>query len=167
MSDDLTFTLEESTGSGEYDLIPDGTVVPAKVVKVAKEKTNMTDEVTGEKVEQIVFSFALLTDDYGENRRVFGRTSTKFTTHPNCKLHAWVLELMAANELPAGFKLNLQDLVGNECRVAVEVNTWEDKKQDPDPETGKYPEKSNNKVTDVIRAANTGVATASFLEEPF
>ena len=161
---DTTFVLEESTGV-EYELIPDGTIVPAKVVEVKRETTKMKDQVTGDPVEQIVFKFALLTDDYGEGKVVWGRTSTKFSTHENCRLHAWVLEIMGVNELPAGFRLDLQDLVGNECRVSVEVNTWEDKKAGPDPETGEIRYKSNNRAKDVIRSRAS--AKPNYDEEPF
>lgn len=168
MSDDEIFVLEESTAT-EFTLIPDETVLEAKVAEVKIETTKMKDQVTGEPVKQVVFKFAILDEpfnqtDEGQQRFIWGRTSTKFSTHENCRLHAWVLEIMAVDELPAGFKLNLQDLVGNQCRVVAEVNTWDDKKKDPD-ENGEYPKKSNNRVKELLRSR--AVAQPSFSEEPF
>lgn len=161
MTDDLTLTLTESD-SREYELIPHGTIIDAKVSKVEKVTTGMKND-DGSAVEQIAFTFRLLDDSYGEERNSWGRTSTKFSTHEKCRLYAWVLELMGVDELPPGFKLRLGDLVGNECRVRIEVNEWDDKKADPDPETGEYPKKQNNRVSDVIRSKNV----SERYEEPF
>lgn len=170
MSDDEIFVLEESKPLEEYTLIPDETVLEAKVAEVKIETTKMKDQSTGEPVKQVVFKFAILDEpfnatDEGTQRYIWGRTSTKFSTHENCRLHAWVLEIMAVDELPPGFKLNLQDLVGNQCRVVAEVNTWEDKKKDPDPVTGEYPTKSNNRVKELLRSR--AASQPSFAEEPF
>lgn len=159
-----TFTLEESTGE-EYELIPDGTIVEAKVAKVQVVTTKMIDEVTNEPVKQVEFTFLILDEPYVD-RKAWGRTSMKFTTHENCRLRAWVTEIMAVNSLPTGFRLDLDALVGNQCRIVLEVNTWEDKKAGPDPLTGEPRYKSNNRVREVVRSRNAGTSYNP-ADEPF
>lgn len=145
------YTLEESTGE-DYTLIPEDTILGVKVTKVETVTTKMTDEITGEPVKQVEFTFVVTDDGDYQSRKVWGKTSTKFTTHEKCRLRAWTQEILAVDELPPGFKLDTDGLVGNSCRVVVGVNTWEDKKAGPDPLTGAAQYKSNNKVKDVIRA---------------
>lgn len=160
-----TFTLEESTGE-DFELIPEDTILEAKVLKIQTVTTKMTDEHTGEPVKQVEFTFGILDEPYAAaNRKAWGRTSTKFTTHENCRLRAWVTEIMAVNELPTGFRLDTDALVGNQCRIVLEVNTWEDKKAGPDPVTGQPRYKSNNRVKEVIRSRAAGRPAHD--EEPF
>jgi hypothetical protein len=151
------FILEESK-SGEYELIPEDTILEAKITSAKVITTKMIDEGTGEPVKQVEFIFVVQDEGDYQGRKLYGKTSTKFTSHEKCRLHAWVLEIMAIDELPIGFKLSLPALVGNLCRIVVTVNEWEDKK------TGE--KKSNNPVKDVIRSrsASRKVAPA---EEPF
>lgn len=169
-----TFTLEESTGD-EYALIPDGTVLEAKVGSAKVVTTKMVDEETGDPVKQVEFTFIVqdetCPDEQGNDmpvkgRKAWGRTSTKFTTHENCRLRAWVTEIMAVNELQSGFRLDLEALEGSLCRIVVEVNTWEDKKAGPDPDTGETRYKSNNRVKEVIRS-RTAKTSYNPAEEPF
>lgn len=159
-----TYTLEESTGE-EYEIIPEGTIVEAKVTKIQTVTTKMTDENTGEPVKQVEFTFVIQDEPYVD-RKAWGRTSTKFTTHENCRLRAWVTEIMAVNQLPTGFRLDTDALVGNQCRIVLEVNTWEDKKAGPDPLTGETRYKSNNRVKEVIRSRSAKAAYDP-AEEPF
>lgn len=149
-----TFTLEETSGE-EYEIIPEDTILEAEVGKVQTVTTKMLDEQTGEPVKQVEFTF-LIKDEPYVSRKAWGRTSTKFTTHENCKLRAWVTEIMAVDNLPTGFRLDTDALVGQRCRIVMEVNSWEDKK------TGQT--KSNNRVKEVIRSRSAGT---SFNEEPF
>lgn len=148
------FVLEESVEQ-EYELIPEDTILEAKVTKVQVVTTKMTDENTGEPVKQVEFTFVIQDEPY-KDRKAWGRTSTKFTTHEKCRLRAWVNEIMAVDALPTGFKLDLQGLVGSRCRIVMEVNSWEDKKtQEP---------KANNRVKEVIRSRSSRPAAP---EEPF
>lgn len=151
------YVLEESV-AGEYELIPEDTILEAKIVSVKTVTTKMTDQVTGEPVKQVEWIFVVKDDGPFYERKLYGKTSTKFVTHEKCRLHAWVLEVMAVDELPPGFKLSLSALVDNACRVVVSVNTWTDKKTDE--------EKSNNLVKDVIRSRSATRKVARD-EEPF
>lgn len=149
-----TFTLEESP-EGEYEIIPEDTILEAEVGKVQTVPTKMIDEQTGEPVKQVEFTFIIKDEPY-VGRKAWGRTSTKFTTHENCKLRGWVTEILAVDALPTGFRLDTDALVGSRARIVLEVNSWEDKKSG---ET-----KSNNRVKEVIRSRSASKATA---EEPF
>lgn len=159
-----TYVLEESSNE-EYELIPEDTVLEAKVTKVEEVTTKMTDEHTGEPVKQVKFTFAIEDEPYkSAGRLAWGRTSTKFTTHEKCRLRAWTTEIMGVDTLPTGFRLSLPALVGNYCRIVMSVREWEDKKAGPDPETGQPRYRQSNDVKEVIRSRNVRPAAA---DEPF
>lgn len=171
-----TLVLEESTGSEDFELIPEDTILEAKVTKIAKETTKMIDETTGDPVQQYVFTFAILDSPYVEQKRLaWGRTSLKFSTHEKCRLYNWVLEIMAINELQPKFRLDLDNLLGLQCRIVMGVRSWDDKKAKQNDDgtyvatgTTEPPVKSSNYVKEVARsrtARSTAVAQAE--EEPF
>ncbi len=150
------FVLEEPK-SQEYELIPEDTILEAKIASAKVVTTKMTDQVTGEPIKQVEFVFVVQDEGDYKDRQLWGKTSTKFVSHEKCRLHAWVLEIMAVNELPNGFKLSLPALVGNLCRVVVGVNEWEDKNGE---------KRTNNPVKDVIRSRSATRKVAAD-EEPF
>lgn len=176
----MEFTLEEAVELPPIAAFDDGTILDAVVSKVSVEDAPWkTDSGIPDKQVSFVFElpgYEVPGRDGGTfTRRVFGNTSTVFSTSSKCKLRAWVTEIMAVDELPAGYRLELENLVGNPCRVLVEKNTWEDKKAPIQPD-GTRPWKEGNRVTDVLRAGGEAPATRQFdapkrsdwdTEEPF
>lgn len=179
-----TFTLEESPEIPDLPAFETGTILDA-VVQSVKVKDAPWKNDDGSQGQQVEFVFDLpgytFTGSDGKEltRRAFGRTSTTFTNSSKCKLRAWVQEIMGADELPPGYRLELENLIGNPCKVVLEKNEWEDKKS-PMRQDGTYPIKQGNRVTDVLRegskivgadvdaskfAARTTVS--DFGEEPF
>lgn len=146
-----TFTLEEQEGTEggdgkkEFPLIPDGTIVNAEVLSITKKPMPYKDEKTGEFVVRVEWEFKIV-DDPEYSGRLWGNTSTKFTTHPDCRMRAWVSEILGADVLPKDFRFNTDTLVGQKCRVVVEVYEFFDKK--------KNAQQFRNRVQDVIRKQN-------------
>lgn len=161
-----TLVLEEAKEFKEYELLPEDTILEAKITSAKKVTTKMIDEDTGEPVVQVEFVFLAQDEPYkSENRKFWGKTSTKFSAHEKCRLYSWTKEIMSVNELKTGFVLDLDALVGNHCRIVLDVNTWDDKKQtNPD---GTPVKRSNNPVKEVIRSRNTGPSVGYDESEPF
>jgi len=144
----------------EFDIIPDDTILGAVVVKSEKAVKPYKDD-DGNPIIKVEFSFKVTDEGEYRNRRVWGETPTTFTTHPDCKLRAWVQEALAVAELPKDFTFNLADLNDQPVRVVVGVRSWTDKS------TGNLQER--NYVKDVIRDRDHAEAVASAVpeEEPF
>lgn len=152
-----SFTLEESDFAG---YLPDDTIVRAKVATVKLQEKPYTDD-DGNKVTKVVFKFKINEPD-GEyenwdGQDVYGETSTKFVDHPDCKLRSWAQAILA-QEFPVKFRLDTDVLEGEECRIVLELNEWEDKKT--------AQQKQNNRVKDVMPARGRTMATTAG-EEPF
>jgi hypothetical protein len=75
------FELEESDFAG---YIEDGEVYRATVRNVRVREGKFVDDRTGEKPNRVEFVFKLISDDEHDGQDVWGDTSTKFNTHPNC-----------------------------------------------------------------------------------
>lgn len=175
MSEDV-LVLKESTSKdfGEKPLLDEPTVVEAKVVSAKRQNHKFFKDDDGRPQQEILFTFEILDEGYeneeGEPRREWGSTSTTFSSHEKCKLRNWVKEILAVNDLPVGFKLRvdekgyLPDVAGGKCRIVLGVDSWEDKKADPDAD-GKYPLRHRQVVRDVMRSRSA--ATPAIAEEPF
>lgn len=175
-----SFTLEEAP---EFDIViyDEDTELEAVLEKASVQTTKMTND-DGSPVKRVEFVFSLQGEDNQfidregkpRQRRVYGSTSTTFSNSPNCRLRAWVTELMAANELPVGFQLDLDDLRDMPVRVILERVTYEDKKAPLDAD-GNRPTKTINKVKDLRRvatgsavpAAASSAPSVSSYDEPF
>jgi len=150
------FVLAPSTDLPEIEPFPDGSELAAEVVKVEVKTAPFTDD-EGNPVKQVEFVFELPgytipgKDGGTFTRRVYGKTSTTFSLSDRCRLKAWVQEIMSVDELPVGYSLELDDLVGNPCRVILKLKTYDDKKSPVLPD-GTYRKRSINEVTDVLRA---------------
>lgn len=75
------FELEESDFAG---YIEDGEVYRATVRNVRIKEGRFVDERTNEKPNRVEFVFKLISDDEHDGQDLWGDTSTKFNTHPNC-----------------------------------------------------------------------------------
>lgn len=159
------FTLEEATELPEIPAFDDGSVLDAEVVSCKLVEAPFKDD-EGNPVKQVEFVFELPghtvpgSDGGTFTRRVYGNTPTTFSTSSKCKLRAWVTEIMSVDELPTGYRLELENLIGNPCKVILKKNSWEDKKA-PIRADGTYPIKEGNRVTDVIRASSSIGITAT------
>ena len=119
-----SFTLEESEVP-EFEVIPEGTIHPATIVSVEERETpwliDDNDPSLGKK-HQVSFRFQISEGEH-KGRTLFGNTPTTFTNHPDCKLRAWVQEILGQNGLPVGFNLDLEELVDLPVKVAVAHRT--------------------------------------------
>lgn len=131
------FTLEESvppsdTPDGEkkeYKVIPAGKYL-AEILDVEVRDgffwVDVEDHSKG-KQKKVNFKFAVDEDGEWKNWKVFGDTPTTFNNHENCKLRRWVEEIFAYDDLPAGFKLDTSDLIGQPVYMIVAHKTYNDK----------------------------------------
>lgn len=120
----MAFTLEESEVP-EFEVIPEGTVLPVTIVTCEDRETpwdiDENDPSLGKK-HQVSFRFSVSEGEF-QGRTLFGNTPTTFTNHPDCKLRAWVMEILGQNSLPVGFNLELEELVDLPVKVAVAHRT--------------------------------------------
>lgn len=151
------FVLEESDPTDEktYPVIDEGTILEAEITKVQKIVKPFKDD-DGNPVVRVEFSFKIVDEKY-TGKFLWGETPTTFTTHPDCKMRAWVQEILAVNELAKDFKFDTDSIVGSRCRVVVGLREWADKT------TGEI--KQRNFVSDVIRSREA-IANSAFVE-PF
>jgi hypothetical protein len=142
------FTLEESTYAGP---IPEDGIFEAQCVSVTEITEKFTDKETGKPVVRMEFKFVIQDEGDWESTPVWGKTSKVFNEHENCKLKNWAEEILAT-ELPVGFNLNTDDLVGNFCRVVIGQREYE-----KNAET-----KIANYVKDVLRSRSAVETTTDF-----
>ena len=106
----------ENAEKSAWTPIEDNTVLVAELIEVKHVTKNFKDE-SGKNVEKMQFTFRVEDGEF-VNRRVRGETSTFFTNHKNCKMRVWVEELLAS-EIPVGFRLDTDALVGLKARILV------------------------------------------------
>ena len=151
------FELEESNYTGP---IPEDEVLKASIVGI-KVVTKPFKDDDGEDVKRVEFAFVV--NDPGsqwDGQKLWGDTPTRFNDHPDCRLRAWAQEALGGSELPKGFKLDTDQLVGSQVRVVVAQKTY----------TKDGQEKVRNYVKDLLRGSGGG-ATSTFAalddDEPF
>lgn len=150
-----TFVLEERE-EGSFSVIPADTILEAEIESVKKIVKPFTDD-NGDPVRRVEFAFRIIDDNF-HGRKVWGDTPTTFTTHPDCKLRAWVQEALAVSELPKSFTFNTDSLQGEKVRVVVGVREWV-----KDGET-----QQRNFVTDVLRSRDANsLPVNEFSDDPF
>ena len=133
-----TFELEEG------GLIEEDQILEAEVVSIEQKKMPFQNKETGADVFNLEFKFLIdEPDNPHDGSNLWGKTGTKFTSHPDCKLKNWAQEILVA-DLEVGYVLDTDILIGHKCRVVVGIQRWEDKATS---ET-----RSKNIVKDVIRS---------------
>ena len=147
-----TFELEESDFAG---IIEEDSILEAEVVSVEKKKMPFQDKETGADVFNMEWKFLVdEPDSPHDGANIWGKTSIKFNTHPDCKLKNWSQEVLAA-EFDPKFVLDTDMIVGEKCRIVVGIERWNDKKTDEPRE--------KNVVKDVIRSrTKMGAEDAAF-----
>lgn len=153
-----TFTLQEPSGSNDgekrvYTLIPDDVELEAEVKKIEAKTKPFTDD-DGNPVVKLEWTFKIIGGEH-DGRQIWGETGSKFVKHADCKLYAWSAEVFGA-ELPDGFTLDTDNLIGEQCRIVTGHRTYT-KKGDTEPTTV-------NNVSQVKRRKTQGAAG---FEDPF
>lgn len=126
-----TLVLEEAP---VFEIIPEGTILSTVVEKAEVKDSffwNDKEDHSKGKQQEVAFTFKVTEDGEYLDRKIFGRTSTAFTTHDNCKLRRWVEEIFAFIDLPVGFEFNTDNLQDQPVQVVVGLNKYTDKKGDP------------------------------------
>ena len=90
--------------------------------------------------------------------KVSGETSTNFTNHPNCRMRAWVQEILAV-ELPSGFRFQPEAVKGSNVRVVVSKKVK--------PRRDGQGDWIENSVSDVWRQKPTGGSDDKYETEIF
>lgn len=151
------FELEESNYTGP---IPEDEILRAQITGIKVVTKPFKDE-NNEEIKRVEFAFVVTqSGSQYDGQKIWGDTPTRFNDHPDCRLRAWAQEALGGGELPKGFKLDTDALVGNEVRIVVAQKKYEKDGQD----------KVRNYVKDLLRAPNSnGSSTFSSLddEEPF
>jgi hypothetical protein len=147
------FVLEDSTYAGPID---EDEILPARVVGVKIVTKPFKDE-DGNEIQRVEFAFVVEAPGSPyDGQRLWGDTSTTFSNNANCKLFAWSQEMLGM-ELPSGYKLDTDLLVGQDCRVVVGRKEYE--------KDGK--QQVRNFVKDTIRAGAGSPGPVATDEEPF
>jgi len=116
-----SFTMTEQEAP-EFEVIPPNTVLETTVEEVnVKESPFLIDEndPSKGKKQQVSFKFKVNEEGDYQNRVLWGNTPTTFTTHPDCKLRAWVGEILGLDEIGADFTFDTDHLVGLTVKVVV------------------------------------------------
>lgn len=147
----LVFELEESDFAG---YVEDGEIYNARLAQTnLKERTFRSEP---EPVKRVGWKFIIESDDSHDGQAIWGETSTKFVAHPECKLKSWS-EALLGQELPAGYRLDLDTLLDRRCRVIVGKRDYE-----KDGET-----RYTNFIREVHPSREAAAAMAAVNEETF
>lgn len=118
----MGYTLEESTGSEDRTPIPGDTTMEAVVAEVKEQDSRWLvddDDPSKGKKREISFRFAITEEGEFNDRWVWGSTPPWFNDSPKCKFRIWVQEILGVDELPVGFNVELDDLVGAPVRIHI------------------------------------------------
>lgn len=91
-----------------------------------EERTVRTGDKAGEKYERLIWKFIVTDEGDFEDKPIRGDTSTAFNNHPDCKFRNWAMALLGG-ELPVGFELDTEALVGMRGRLIIGRRDYEDK----------------------------------------
>jgi hypothetical protein len=135
-----SFTLVENENV-EFEVIPANTVLEATLEEVIVKDSfwdiDESDPSKGKK-KQVSFKFKVSEEGEYKNRVLWGNTPTTFTTHPDCKLRVWVMEILGQDDLAADFTFDTEHLEG--LPVKIVVGNREGKHQDGSPKRSDYAE---------------------------
>lgn len=129
----MELTVQEagsSDNSSKYDP-PEGVnikgkVVRAKILDIKEKETPFwiddEDHSKGKKM-QFNFRFECLDEIKGWPESVgkwfWGSTGTVLSRHPNCHLYQWVCAIAQVDEIEAGYKVDMTDLIDLECNILL------------------------------------------------
>lgn len=119
--------LKTQESSGEFELIPEGTIVPARLENVEAHSFDWN----GEKINKLKWHFTITEQGEWFGKTVQGSTSTAFTSHPNCKAYNWAVAI-AGKQYKDGEELDTDDLLGMPSQIIIkhrddsQGRTWMD-----------------------------------------
>lgn len=123
-----SYELEESNYAGP---IEKDEVFEAEVTRIKEVKEPYQDKQTGADVYKVEFQFVIQDEGPHDGSTLYGKTGTKFNTHPDCKLRNWSAAILNS-ELPTGYVLDTDTLIGQRCRVIIGAREYQDKKTGED-----------------------------------
>lgn len=100
--------------TGDFDLIPEGTIVPARLENVEAHSF----DYQGEKIHKLKWFFTIIEEGEWFGKTVQGQTSTAFTSHPNCKAYNWAVAI-SGKQYQDGDELDTDDILGMPCQVII------------------------------------------------
>lgn len=148
----IVLELEESEFAGWID---DGARYAATVVGIRLREKPFKDDA-GQPIKKIEFAFKLISDDGQDGRDIWGETSTRFNSHPECRLKNWA-EAILGMKLPPHYRLDTDQLLDRHCFVVVGRKEWTNKD-------------GEDKVRNFVRDVQPTTANAKALaeaDEPF
>lgn len=148
----LIFELEESEFAG---YIEDGARYAATVASIKKKEKPFKDD-NGQPVVRVEFHFKLIADDGHDGQDIWGDTSTRFNSHPECRLKQWS-EAILGMRLAPHFRLDTDMLLDRHCFVVISKREYE--------KDGEI--KFRNQVRDVQPTTASAKALAENDQEPF
>jgi hypothetical protein len=119
----MKMTVEEEKPRHLFD---DGAIVVAEVVTIKSEEKK--SQRTGKSYTRLNWTFAVQApgEEY-DGQYVYGDTFATLSTREDCELRNWSQAIMNI-EMPPGFDLETDDLVGMQCRLLLGARDYTDKK---------------------------------------
>ena len=117
----------KSKESGEFDLIPEGTVVPARLESVEANSFQWNNE----QVDKLRWHFVITEQGDWFGKTIQGSTSVSFTAHPNCRAYNWAVAI-SGKTYKDGEELDTDDILAMPCNVIIkhrddsQGRTWMD-----------------------------------------
>lgn len=139
-----------------FPLIPEDTTLVATITEIKEDVKPFNDRETGLPVVKLAWTFQTAFDD--QERKVWGETNLDFFEHPDCRLYSWTQEALGT-ELPNGFVLNTDALIGQDVRVIMGVRSY--------VKNGETDKRYVNYVKDVMRARSAMGAATQVAADPF
>lgn len=121
-----------SSDGGKWEKYPVGSRVSARVADIELDEWSFTDKKTNElkNVQQIKWTFTIMDKGTWQGKDVFGKTTTNFVAHPNCKAYSWA-SAITQREPAEGESLDTDQLIGLPCVIEIghskpdkEGRTW-------------------------------------------
>jgi hypothetical protein len=116
----MIFELEESEFAGYID---DGARYAATVAGIKKREKPFKDD-NGQAIIRVEFHFKLIADDGHDGQDIWGDTSTRFNSHPECRLKQWS-EAILGMHLAPHFRLDTDMLLDRHCFVVIGKKEWQ------------------------------------------
>jgi hypothetical protein len=145
----MKMTAEQEKPKHVFD---DGDIVTAEVVSIKSEEKK--SQRTGKPYTRFNWVFAIQApDEEYDGQYVYGDTFATFSTRDDCDLRNWSQAIMNV-EMPAGFELETDDLIGMQCRLLLGAREYKDAKD-------------RDKIANFVQDVFPSDAEATYGEEPF
>jgi hypothetical protein len=92
-------------------MIPEGTIIAAKVVEIEEKNLDFGDRLN--------WKFEITESGPFQEYKINGSTSKKFTIDPPSKFYEWATQLLGRT-FDIGESVDTDDLIGLPCRIEIE-----------------------------------------------